>query len=130
MLDMYGYHLAIKAFRYEITVVLCWYIFLSNEFTTHRYAICRWQFPIQVALFSLSHLPPGPNGRQFGNDIFRYIFIIGKFCISSRIPLKFVPMGPIDNRPALVQVMAWRLFGVKPLPEPKLTQFTDSYIRH
>ena len=29
-----------------------------------------------------------------------------KFCISIRISLKFVPKGPIDNKLALVQVMA------------------------
>ena len=44
--------------------------------------------------------------------------------------LKFVPYGPIDNRSALVQVMAWHRTGDKPLPEPMLTQFTDEYIRH
>ena len=27
MLDMYGYHLALKVFRYEIAVELCWYVF-------------------------------------------------------------------------------------------------------
>ena len=30
----------------------------------------------------------------------------------------------------LVQVMAWRLFGAKPLPEPMLTQFIDAYMCH
>ena len=53
-----------------------------------------------------------------------------KFCIVIRIPLKFVPNAPIDNKPALVQVMAWRRPGNKPLPEPMLTQFTDAYMRH
>ena len=33
-----------------------------------------------------------------------------KKCISIRISLKFVPKGPIDNKSALVQVMAaWRV---------------------
>ena len=56
-------------------------------------------------------------------------------CISSnendripiRISLKYVPKGIIDNKSALVQVMAWRRAGDKPLPEPMLTQFTDAY---
>ena len=39
-------------------------------------------------------------------------------------------MGPIDNKSALVEEMACRLFGAKPLPEPKLTQFTYAYMRH
>ena len=38
--------------------------------------------------------------------------------------------GPIDNKSALIQVMAWRRTGVKPLPEPMLAQFTDVYMRH
>ena len=36
----------------------------------------------------------------------------------------FVPKGPIDNKSALVQVMACHRIGDKPLPEPMLTQFT------
>ena len=47
-----------------------------------------------------------------------------------RISLKFVPKSPIDNKTALVQVMAWRQTGDKPLPEPMLTQFTDTNMRH
>ena len=39
-------------------------------------------------------------------------------------------MCPIDNKSALVQVMAWRWSGDKPLPEPRMTQFTDAYMRH
>ena len=42
--------------------------------------------------------------------------------------LKFVPKGPIDNNPALVQLM--RRIGDKPLAEPMLTRFTDAYKRH
>ena len=47
-----------------------------------------------------------------------------------QISLEFVTNGPIDNSSALVQVMACRLFGGKPLPEPMLIQFTDPYMRH
>ena len=50
------------------------------------------------------------------------------FVFFIQISLKFVPNGPIDNKPALVQVMAWRWTGDKPLPEPVLTQFTDIYV--
>ena len=38
--------------------------------------------------------------------------------ISTNISLKFVPMGPINHIPALVQIMAWRRPGDKPLSEP------------
>ena len=34
--------------------------------------------------------------------------------------MKFVPKGPINNIPALVQIMAWRRPGDKPLSEPMM----------
>ena len=37
-------------------------------------------------------------------------------------------MGPIDNKPALAKLMAWRWTGDKPLPEPLMTQFIDAYV--
>ena len=40
--------------------------------------------------------------------------------------MEFVAKGPVDNKSALVQVMAWRRTGNKPLPEPVL--ITDAYI--
>ena len=45
------------------------------------------------------------------------------------ISLKFVPKGPIDNKSALVQVMAWRRKGDKSLLGPMLAEFTDAYMR-
>ena len=36
-------------------------------------------------------------------------------------------MGPVYNRPVLVQVMAWRPAGHKPLPEPMMSKFRDAY---
>ena len=41
---------------------------------------------------------------------------------------KFVPKAQIDNKSALVQVMAWRRTSDGLLPEPMLTEFTDAYI--
>ena len=40
------------------------------------------------------------------------------------------PGVQIDNKPALVQVMAWRRIGDKPLPETMMAQFTDAYMLH
>ena len=45
-----------------------------------------------------------------------------KILISIQISLKVIPKGPFDNKSALVQVIAWRHTGNKPLPEPMLTQ--------
>ena len=38
--------------------------------------------------------------------------------------LKFVPKGPINNLPALVQIMAWCRPGAKPLSEPTMVSLT------
>ena len=59
---------------------------------------------------------PGQNGRHFAEDIFICMFLNEKFCIFIWISLKFVPNGPIDKKWALVQLMAWRRIGSKPLP--------------
>ena len=53
------------------------------------------------------------------DDIYNRIFLNE----NHRISLKYVPRSSIDNKPALVQVMAWRRTGDKPLPKPMLTQF-------
>ena len=74
--------------------------------------------------------PHGQNGRHFADDDFRCILVSEKFCILIKISLKCVPKGPIDNIPALVQIMAWCRIGDKPLSEPMLMQFTDAYMRH
>ena len=79
---------------------------------------------------AINSSPPGQNGRHFADDIFKCIFMNEKFCISIKISLKFVPKGQIDNKSALVQVMAWRQTGDKPLPEPILTLFTNAYTQH
>ena len=64
------------------------------------------------------------------DDIFNCIFLSENDRIPIRISLKYVPRSPIDNKAALVQVMAWRRTGDKPLPEPMMTQFIDAYMRH
>ena len=70
---------------------------------------------------SFNSSPPGRDYPLFADDIFRYIFVNEKFRILVKISLNFVPEGPIDNEPALVQILAWRRIGDKPLSEPALT---------
>ena len=90
------------------------------------------QFYISVDLIriSLNSSSTGQNGRHFAGDIFKCIFVNEKSYILIKISLKSVPNGPIDDNPALIQIMAWRRIGDKPLPEPMLTRFTDAYMRH
>ena len=52
--------------------------------------------------------------------IFKYIFFNQNVWISLEISLKCVPKVPINNIPALVQIMAWRWTGDKPLSEPMM----------
>ena len=66
----------------------------------------------------LNTLRPRRNEQHFADDIFKLIFFNENVWISIKISLKFVPKGPINNIPALVQIMAWRRSGDKPLSEP------------
>ena len=68
----------------------------------------------------INTLRPRQNGRHFADDIFKHIFLNENVCISIKISLKFVLKGPISNIPALVQIMAWRWPGDKPLSEPMM----------
>ena len=54
------------------------------------------------------------------DDIFECIFFNENVYILLNISLKFVPTVRIDNIPALVQIMAWRRPGDKPLFEPMM----------
>ena len=64
------------------------------------------------------------NGRNFADDIFKCIFLNENACISLKISLEFVPKVRINNIPALVQIMAWRRPGDKPLSEPMVVSLT------
>ena len=69
---------------------------------------------------SVNTLRPRQNSRHFTDNIFKRIFVNENVCISIKISLTFVPKGPIKNIAALVQIMAWRRPGDKPLSEPML----------
>ena len=57
------------------------------------------------------------NGRHFPDDTFKWIFANENAWTSIISSLKFVPVGAINKISALVQIMAWRLPGDKPLSE-------------
>ena len=67
---------------------------------------------------SFSSLRLRQNRRHFTDNSFKCIFLNDNEWILLRISLKFVPRVQIDNIPALVQIMAWRRLGDKPLSEP------------
>ena len=67
-----------------------------------------WSFVITSHFFNSQ--PPGPTGRRFADDIFKCIFMNENVCI----------WIDFHWRPALVQIMAYRRSGDKPLSEPML----------
>ena len=65
----------------------------------------------------LTHWGRDEIDTVFADDSFKCISLNQNVWISIKIPLKFVPKGSINNIPALVQIMAWRRPGDKPLSE-------------
>ena len=69
---------------------------------------------------SINTLRPRQNSHHFQDDILKCILLTENIWILIKISLKFVLKCPVNNIPALVQIMAWRLPGDKPLSEPML----------
>ena len=99
----------------------------------HKLSCCPWSYTIAITathmpmqktcMYFINTLSPRLNGRHFPVDIFKFIFLFENFRISSKISLKFVPKDPINNIPALVQIMALRRPGDKPLSEPIMVRW-------
>ena len=68
----------------------------------------------------LNTLRPKQDRRHLADDLFTCIFVNGNCCILIKFSMKYVRQGPIDNNSALVQIMAWRRSGDKPLSEPMM----------
>ena len=62
-------------------------------------------------------LRPRRNGQHFADDTLKRIFFNENLI---KISLTFGPKGPIYNIQALVQIMAWRRPGDKPLYKPMM----------
>ena len=73
-----------------------------------------------MLIISINTLRPRQDGRLFADDAFERIFLNENVRISIKISLRFVPKGPINNIPALVEIMAWRRSGGKPLSQPMM----------
>ena len=65
-------------------------------------------------------LRPIQNEQHFADDTFKPTFLNENIRISIKILLKFLPKVPLNNIPALVQIMVWRRPGDKPLSEPMM----------
>ena len=102
------------------------FIRLGFLFTNITYQDLVWRIvdaninEITTAIGSVDTLRPKQNGSHFTDDIFKYIFSDENVWISIKISLKFVPKRSINNIPTLVQIMARRGPGDKPLSEPMM----------
>ena len=116
-----------------VSAVYCWnnQKCSKREDNTSKHQNCSSLGKIQglsmqlfwVALdWSLNTLRLRQNGRRFTDDTFQHIFLNENVKISIKISLKFVPKGQINNIPALVQIMAWRRPGAKPLSETMMVR--------
>ena len=81
----------VLAFGTMLVIKLC---MIFSKFLWLLIAIIHWLMHFDDCTKLLTHLPPA--------KIFRCIFVNEKFCILTKISLKFVPKGPFDNSPALV----------------------------
>ena len=101
----------------------------------HRYSerrSGRWSSPQNIPNYTVTGvntLRPRQNGRHFADDIFKYIFLNENVWIAIKISLKFFPKVLINNITSLVQIMAWRRPGDKPLSEPMMIHLrTNIYV--
>ena len=87
---------------------------ITYPFPNLLQALLLSQGPLLLTWFNT--LRPRQNGRHFADDIFKCIFLNENLLM--------------HNNPALVQIMAWRRSGDKPLSKPMIVKFTDAYMRH
>ena len=91
-----------------------WFHFLCEVSPmTRMQPVDTWACNVRLNTFRPSH-----GGRHFTDDIWKCIFLNANLWISIKIWLKIILTGPINNIPALVQIMAWCRPGDKPLSEP------------
>ena len=72
---------------------------------------------LSIQPLCVNTLRPRQNGWHFPGDIFKFIFLNENVWFPIKISLKFVPKGPINNIPALVQIMSCGQPDNKPLSE-------------
>ena len=70
------------------------------------------------------------KGWLLTDDTFKYVFLNENVLILIEISLKYFTWGRIDNEAAPAQIMDWPRTGDKPVSEPMMALFTDTYLRH
>ena len=95
---------------------MCIPILISEAIDPALPSVIHWLFSQLIHLspycddtagvFNISR--PRQNVRHFSDDNFKCTFLNDNICISTEISLKSDTTGPINNIPALFQIMAWR----------------------
>ena len=102
-----------------------WYLFLSKGFCWEITLFCESIYITDYwCNMSWSFNTLRPRQKWYHLDIFKGIFLHENVWIPIKISLKFISRGPICNIPALVQIMAGRRPGDKPLSEPMMSSLT------
>ena len=98
----------------------------SYNYNKKQNNMCVWD----ILCVLVNTLRPRQDGRHFADDIFKCIFLNEIYCVFIWISLKYILRSPIVIMPALVQIMARCRTGNKPLSEPMMAQFIDTYLHH
>ena len=94
-----------------------------NCYLKTRQVTDEWHSPVREntkisTTNSYKHIEAKTKWQPFCRRHLKCFFLNEKVWISIKSSLKFVHKGPINSIPSLVQTMAWRRPGDKPLSEP------------
>ena len=84
----------------------------------------------QASGLSLTHWGWDKMAATLADYTFKCISLNENSWILDNLSVKYVTWDIIDNMAALVQIMAWRRTGDKPLSEAMLLYCADAYMRH
>ena len=108
-------------FRYKTTCCLRMISYDVVSIITQANFSCILCCVLRCAYINLIHIGAETKWPPFRRRHFQTHFLENENVrVSIKISLKFVPKGPINNIPALVQIMAWRRPSDKPLSEPMM----------
>ena len=94
---------SMKLRMYQVSFFLPIQDFVLKFWNLHYFHLLE-----RCIFFFFNTLRPRQNGHHFADDSFKCIFMNEEICNLIQNSLKFVPSIPIDNKSALVQIMAWR----------------------
>ena len=113
-------HTDYKSFVHCLAFFIFWISRNPDAAPVYNHSYGQFYNRQQPAPDPVNTLRPRQNGCHFPDDIFKGIFLNENVWISTKVSLKFVPKGLINNILALDQILAWRHPGNKPLSEPMM----------